>query len=64
MLACWRDAATRISRSNRGVDSAAASSGERTPTTTLQAEPVLVSDEDPRHPAAAELAFERVAPGQ
>jgi hypothetical protein len=34
MFACWSDAASRISRSNRSADSAAASSGASTFTTT------------------------------
>jgi hypothetical protein len=63
ILACCRDAATRISRSNRRVDSAAASSGESLHD-HLAPEAVLVGDEHPRHASATELTLDGVTPGE
>ena len=64
MFACWSDAASWISRSNRSADIAAASSGREHLHHDLPAEPALAGDEDAGHPAAAQLALDRVRAAQ
>lgn len=59
MFACWSDAATLISRSNRAALSPAANSVEDFHDDAA-AESPLFGNEDARHAAAAQRAVERV----